>query len=85
MHLGKLPLKIIVPVTDWKNKYEIASWMIKIVPDQENHLTKLSAADCFQIRSVSRERLVKWIGNLSTIQMEKIRFGLSKVLSIEFE
>jgi mRNA interferase MazF len=22
--LGKLPLKIIVPITDWKDKYEIA-------------------------------------------------------------
>ena len=27
--LGKLPLKIIVPVTEWKEKYEIAQWMIK--------------------------------------------------------
>jgi mRNA interferase MazF len=28
--LGKLPLKVIVPVTDWKDKYAIAPWMIKI-------------------------------------------------------
>ena len=34
--LGILPLKIIVPVTDWKAKYEIAPWMVKIIPDAEN-------------------------------------------------
>jgi len=28
--LGKLPLKIIIPVTEWKEKYGIAPWMVKI-------------------------------------------------------
>ena len=28
--LGKLPLKIIVPVTDWKEHYSVAPWMIAI-------------------------------------------------------
>jgi len=57
--LGKLPLKIIVPITDWKDRYEIAPWMTKIEPDKENGLTKVSTADGFQIRSVSQERFVK--------------------------
>lgn len=25
--LGKLPLKIIIPLTDWKERYELAPWM----------------------------------------------------------
>ncbi len=83
--LGKLPLKIIVPVTEWKEKYEIAQWMIKIEPDKENNLAKTSAADCFQVRSVSQERLVKQIGQVSEIFMDEIRIGLSKVLSIDIE
>lgn len=33
--LGKLPLKIIVPITDWKDRYSIAPWMVKIVPDKQ--------------------------------------------------
>lgn len=36
--LGKLPLKIIVPITDWKDKYVVAPWMIRLVPDSNNHL-----------------------------------------------
>ena len=81
--LGKLPLKIIVPITDWKSNYELAPWMIKIVPDRKNGLTKLSSADCFQIRSVSINRFVNKIGFVDISIIEEIKEGLSKVLSIE--
>ena len=81
--LGKLPLKIIVPITDWKDRYEIAPWMIKLEPNSKNGLTKNSSADCFQVRSVSHERFVKKPGNISAIIMDEIKIGLSKVLSIE--
>jgi mRNA interferase MazF len=30
--LGKLPLKIIAPITDWKEHYGMAPWMIAINP-----------------------------------------------------
>jgi mRNA interferase MazF len=81
--LGKLPLKVIVPVTDWKERYEIAPWMIKIAPNIKNGLSKESSADCFQVRSVSEVRFVKRIGTLTGVMMEDVRIGLSKVLSIE--
>jgi mRNA interferase MazF len=81
--LGKLPLKIIVPITDWKERYEIAPWMIRIAPNSINGLSKDSSDDCFQIRSVSQERFVKRLGYTSEIIMEEIKIGLSKVLSIE--
>ncbi len=81
--LGKLPLKIIVPITDWKDRYYIAPWMIKIDPNNKNGLTKESSADCFQIRSVSQDRFVKRLGELSDSIMEEIRIGLSIVLSID--
>jgi mRNA interferase MazF len=80
--LGKLPLRIIVPLTDWKNKYSIAPWMIKIEQDNSNGLIKDSAADCFQVRSVSELRFVRKLGNVSSNIMEEIKQGLSKVLSI---
>lgn len=83
--LGKLPLKVIVPITDWKNRYDIAPWMIKVEPNLKNGLTKNSSADCFQIRSVSQERFVKKLGAISEIIMDEIKIGLTKVLSIENE
>jgi len=62
--LGILPLKIIVPITDWKERYARADWMVKINPNKINNLTKTSTADCFQVRSISQKRMVKKIGLL---------------------
>lgn len=83
--LGKLPLKIIVPITDWKDRYDIAPWMVKIIPDRINGLTKNSSADCFQVRSVSQERFMRKIGQTHQSTMDDIKVGLAKVLSIEIE
>jgi mRNA interferase MazF len=80
--LGKLPLKIIVPITDWKDKYAIAPWMIKLEPDRNNHLSKVSAADCFQVRSVSEQRFVNKLGHISLESLDEIKTGLSRVFSI---
>lgn len=81
--LGKLPLKIIVPLTDWKDRYGIAPWMVKIFSDNTNGLTKDSSADCFQLRSVAEERLVKYLGAVSHEDMGKIRKALSLVLNLD--
>jgi len=80
--LGKLPLKVIVPITDWKSHYAVAPWMVKITPSSNNGLSKNSSADCFQVRSVSEERFVKRIGCLTQGQMEEISHGLSAVLQL---
>ncbi|MCP4428396.1 MAG: type II toxin-antitoxin system PemK/MazF family toxin, partial [Chloroflexi bacterium] len=39
-----LPLKVIVPVTDWKERYAVAPWMVKLEPTPVNGLSKPSAA-----------------------------------------
>jgi mRNA interferase MazF len=80
---GRLPLKIIVPITDWKEKFSIAPWMVKVEPDYLNNLNKISSVDCFQIRSISELRFVKQIGIVNQEVFEQIKNGLVKVLSID--
>lgn len=80
--LGRLPLRIVVPLTDWKDRYALAAWMVKVLPDNENHLAKESAADAFQLRSVAQERLVKRLGQVAPIIMQQLREALAAVLSI---
>lgn len=81
--LGILPLKVIVPITDWKPRYSTADWMVRLDPDQTNHLSKPSAADCFQVRSLSDLRMVRKIGEVDTLKMAEIEDALGKVLNIK--
>ena len=78
--IGVLPLRVIVPLTDWKERYTIAAWMTEIAPDAENGLAKASAADAFQIRSVSNERFVRCIGRLRDEQVRQILQAVRVVL-----
>jgi mRNA interferase MazF len=81
--LGKLPLKIIVPITDWKEHYSVAPWMIAINPSKQNGLTKKSSIDCFQIRSVSKSRLVKQIGHVTSNEISLIQEGIIRVVGYD--
>ncbi len=81
--IGILPLKVIVPITDWKERYAVAPWMVKLEPSATNGLSKLSAADAFQVRSLSQERFVRCLGTLSPEMMTAIGRALADVLHIE--
>lgn len=81
--VGRLPLKVIVPITEWKEPYSLRLWIVRLTPSAENGLAKLSAADTFQVRSVSQERLIRRLGNLSDDAMAEIARALVIVLSID--
>ena len=80
--LGKLPLKVIIPLTDWKDRYDIAPWMVKIEPNLDNGLRKTSSADCFQIRSLSQERLISKLGHIDNATLNEIKEAIKKVLNM---
>ncbi len=80
--VGILPLKVVVPITDWKDRYEIAPWMVKLDPEAQNGLSKPSAADAFQVRSLSQERFVRRLGQLPSDTLQSISRALAVVLSI---
>jgi len=81
--VGILPLKVIVPITEWKDRYAVAPWMVPLTPDAENGLEKLSAADTFQVRSLSQSRFVQQLGRLSENTMQEITRALALVLAID--
>jgi len=81
--VGVLPLRVIVPLTDWKDHYAVAPWMVRIDPESSNGLGKASAADTFQVRSVAQERFVRQLGKLTDGQMQEIAKALAVVLAIK--
>jgi mRNA interferase MazF len=80
--VGTLRLKVVVPITGWSNDFADVPWMVRIEADEENGLSKMSAADTFQVRSISQERLIRRLGVLSITNMTKISQALVIVLGI---
>ena len=80
--IGILKLKVIVPITGWNNLFSELGWMVRLEPSAENGLSKLSAADAFQVRSLSQLRLIRQLGNLSDEAIQEITAALAIVLSI---
>jgi mRNA interferase MazF len=54
----------------------------QIEPTNDNGLSKRSAVDTFQVRSVSQQRLIKQIGTLSDETMDEVSKALGLVLDI---
>lgn len=63
--IGKMRLHIVVPITGWQPQFARYSWMVKLAPESTNGLSKESAADAFQIKSVSVDRFQSKVGHLS--------------------
>ena len=69
--LTVLSLRIVVPLTGWQERFNDSDWLVRVDPDSSNGLDKVSAADAFQVRSVSTRRCVRRLGHLS--QADSIR------------
>lgn len=70
--IGRLPLRIVVPITGWQDTFSKSPWLVPLKKSVANGLSKESAADCFQMKSVSEERFSKKIGSLSENELDEI-------------
>jgi mRNA interferase MazF len=80
--IGKLPLKIVVPVTDWKDRYDMFPWFVCLRPSETNRLTKISGADAFQVKSVSEDRLKGKIGDVSPSDLDDIVHAIALCIGL---
>lgn len=70
--IGRLPLRMVVPITDWKTIYQALAWFVFLKPDPANGLVKDSGADTFQLKSVSLRRFIRRLGHLSPSEVAAI-------------
>lgn len=63
--LGRLPIKLVAPLTEWKDYLAKNVWHVKITPDQTNGLTKISSVDTLQLRGVDTQRFIHKMGLVS--------------------
>jgi mRNA interferase MazF len=69
---GRLPLRIIVPITDWQASFAAPPWFVPISASSVSGLLKDSGADAFQVKSVSENRFVRRIGRVTDDQLTEI-------------
>jgi mRNA interferase MazF len=75
--VGRLPLRIVVPLTDWQPTFGSRPWFVNIAASASTGLIKDSGADAFQVKSVSENRFVRRIGTVSDDQMDEIAAAIA--------
>lgn len=78
--VGRLPIKLVAPITDWKNRYAANLWHVRLDPDSINGLVKTSAVDALQLRGIDHQRFVRKLGEISREQIEEINLAVAAVI-----
>lgn len=81
--VGKLPIKLIAPITDWKTYFSQNFWHVKIESNSTNGLTKVSAIDTLQLRGVDLQRFIRKLGSIPETIMLEVTAAIATV--IEFD
>lgn len=81
--VGRLALRLVVPITEWNAGFASAVWMVRILPSAENGLVKHSAADTLQIRGADLGRFVERIGSLDADSLSRIAAAIAN--NVEYE
>ena len=78
--LGSLPLRIVVPLTPWKDAFSSAPWMVRIPPVLNSGLDAAHAADALQVRSISTIRLINRMGEIPKSLVDAIIRAVELIL-----
>lgn len=78
--VGILRLRVVVPITAWQPAFANWPWMVRIDHTAANGLTKDSAADALQVKSLSTARFAQKLGELPEADMDRIGTALDEVL-----
>lgn len=78
--VGRLPIKLVAPITGWKDYLEKNLWHVRLDPDQYNGLSKTSSVDALQLRGMDHERFIRKLGYIVAPKMLEIKAAISLVI-----
>ena len=78
--VGRLPIKLVAPLTEWKEAFSGNPWHVRITPDAANGLGKVSSVDVLQMRGMDLRRFVSRLGSVSAPVMETISAAIAVVV-----
>lgn len=78
-----IPIRIIIPITSWQDKFVDRPFMVKIQATSQTGLDKDSAGNVLQVRSLSTERFRKRLGTILPDILDELLAGL--IICIDYE
>ena len=78
--VGQLPLRVVVPLTNWKPHRTRYPWFVRVPATAANGLNKDSGADTFQVKSVSEMRFTRYLGVVSAHELDAIATAVADVV-----
>ena len=78
--VGRLPIKLVAPLTDWKEYFAPNIWQVRIDPDFINGLIKVSAVDTLQLRGMDQQRFICKLGQVPPATMEEIVLAIAAII-----
>lgn len=69
---SSIAIRIIIPIAKWQPKFQNRPFMVSIPRSQDNGLNSDSAGNVLQVRSISSERFVRCLGQVSEIILKEL-------------
>jgi mRNA interferase MazF len=71
-----IPLRIAIPIASWQEKFKDRPFMVRINASANNGLDRDSAGNVLQVRSLSTDRFVRKLGQVSEEILQELLSGL---------
>jgi mRNA interferase MazF len=81
--VGVLPVRLVAPITGWKDSFERNLWHVRFGATDQNGLQKESAVDALQVRSADTSRFEEKLGRVTAAQLEQIVTAVAAVIEYE--
>ena len=78
--IGILPIRLIAPITEWKDYFAGNVWHVKLEPNATNGLTKPSVVDTLQLRGIDTSRFIRKLGEVSPQMIRTIVIAIASVI-----
>lgn len=78
-----IAIGIVIPVTRWQEKFSDRPFMVFINSNEENGLDQGSAGNVLQVRRISVERFVNYLGQVSPPVLQELLAGL--IICVDYE
>jgi mRNA interferase MazF len=78
--IGALPIKLVAPLTEWKEHFAENAWHVQVIPDSTNGLKKVSAVDTLQLRGVDTARFIQKLGSVTPSVMASVIAAIGIVI-----